>query len=107
MIRYPIPNDYITVKFDDGNVGLNTELCQRGLIQVFFRGLHIYMLKKASRISVVYDEKVFFCISDTDIQFILPPQLQNMTQRHKIMCSFKIFIQAATYQKFLNNWCKS
>ena len=39
VIKYPIPNDYITVKFYDGNREVNTELLQKVLIQVSVRKL--------------------------------------------------------------------
>ena len=29
VIKYPVANDYITVKFDDVNGVVNTELCQK------------------------------------------------------------------------------
>ena len=45
MIQYPIANVYITVKFDDENEGVNTELHHEVLLQVDFHELHIDMLK--------------------------------------------------------------
>ena len=46
MIQYPIENDFSTVKFDNGNGRVNTELRQKVLIQVSFRKLHIHKIKK-------------------------------------------------------------
>ena len=43
-----------------------------------------------------YDEKGIVRISDYALQLIIPPQLQKMSQRHKIMYGCKICIQAGT-----------
>ena len=45
MIQYTIANGYIKVKFDDGNGGVKTAQCQKVIIQVSVRELHIDMLK--------------------------------------------------------------
>ena len=37
VIQYPIAKDYITVMFDDGNVGVKTEPNQKVIIQVSVR----------------------------------------------------------------------
>ena len=41
VIQYAITNDYITVKFDDGNGGVKTEIRQEVLLQVSVHELHI------------------------------------------------------------------
>ena len=41
MIQYPIENDHIKFKFDYGNGGVKTELCQKVLLRVSVRELHI------------------------------------------------------------------
>ena len=46
MIQSPIENDYITVRFDDVNGGVNTELRHKVLIQLYVRELHIEMIKR-------------------------------------------------------------
>ena len=53
-----------------------------------------------------YHEKVLVHISYSDLQLILPPQLGNMTQRHKNIFGCDIYIWAGTYQESLNNWPK-
>ena len=61
-------NYYITVHFDDVIRGVKTELHQRVFLQVYFRELHIYMLKKyATEVSIEYYEKGIFRISDSAI----------------------------------------
>ena len=45
FIQYPITNDNIAVKSDDGNLVVKTELRQEFIIQVSVRGIHIDMLK--------------------------------------------------------------
>ena len=55
---------------------------------------------------MAYNEKGRVRISDYALRLIIPPQLQNMTQCHQIMCGCKICIQARTYQGLLNNWRK-
>ena len=65
MIQYHIENYYITVKFNDGNGGLKTELRQKVLLQVYVREPHIEILKRyATGFSMAYDEKILVCISD-------------------------------------------
>ena len=84
MIQYTISNDYTTVKFYDGTVGLKTESLKKVILLVSFRGLHIDMLKTNSdNFSVVYDEKGIFRIGDSDLQLLLPPLLKKMNQFHK------------------------
>ena len=41
VIQSPIENDYITFKFDCGIIGVNTELHQAVLLQLYVRELHI------------------------------------------------------------------
>ena len=53
-----------------------------------------------------YGEEILVCISDSTIQLLLPPLLQNMTQRHKIKCCCKIRTKAGAYQEYLNYWHK-
>ena len=45
LIKYPIVNDYIAVKFDDGNGGVKTELRHKLLLRVSVCELHIDMQK--------------------------------------------------------------
>ena len=45
MIKSPIVNDYITVKFDDGNLGVKTEIRQKVLLHVSVREIHTDMQK--------------------------------------------------------------
>ena len=79
---------------------MKTELRQKVLLQVSFRELHIDMLKKfATGFSMAYDDNENVRISDSSLQFILPPKLRNMTQRHQIMRGCEICIQAGTYQE--------
>ena len=47
VIKSPIENNNISVEFDYGNEEGNTELCQKVLIQVSLRELHIDTLKKS------------------------------------------------------------
>ena len=87
VIQYPIENYYIAVNFDYGISGVKTELSKKLLLQVSFCGLHVDLIKiYATGFSMVYNEKGLVNISDSDIIFILPPQLQNMTQHHQIIC---------------------
>ena len=41
VIQSPIENDYITFKFDCGIIGVNTELHQTVILQLYVRELHI------------------------------------------------------------------
>ena len=45
VIKSPIVNDYITVKFDDGNLGVKTEIRQKVLLHVSVREIHTDMQK--------------------------------------------------------------
>ena len=74
MIQYNIANDYITVKFEYGNIGVNTELRQKLLLQVYVCELHIETQKNATGFYMEYDEKVLVLISDSALLFILPPK---------------------------------
>ena len=97
LIQSPIVNDYIKVKFDDRNGGVNNELCQKVFIQLSVHELQIYMLKQyATGFSIAYDKKLLVKICGSDLLLLLPPQLQNMNQRHQIMRGYKKFIQAVT-----------
>ena len=58
---------------------MNTELRQKVLLQVSFRELHIDTLKNAIWLSMAYDEKGLYRISDSALRLLLPPQLLNMT----------------------------
>ena len=83
---------------------MNTELCQKMLLQVYSCELHIDTPKKyATGFSMEYNKKGIVYISDYDLQLIFPTQLRNITQRHQIMCGCKICIQAGTYQESLNH----
>ena len=44
FIQYPISNDYITVKFYDGTVGVKTEPLKKVILPVSVCELHIDML---------------------------------------------------------------
>ena len=55
VIISTIKNDYITVKFDDGNRVVKTELRHKTLFQVSVHELHINMQKKATDFSMEYD----------------------------------------------------
>ena len=44
VIPYPMANYYITVKFDDGIIGVKTELHHKVLLHVSLSELHIDML---------------------------------------------------------------
>ena len=44
-IQSPISNYYITFKFSDVTIGVNTELRQKVILQVSVRELHIYTPK--------------------------------------------------------------
>ena len=79
MIQSPIENYYITVKFDDVNIEVNTEIHQKVLFRVSFRELHIDTLKNAIWLSMAYDEKGLYRISDSALRLLLTPQLLNMT----------------------------
>ena len=77
VIQSPIANYYITVKFDDGNGGVNTELFQKVLIHVSVCEQHINMFKKdATGFSMAYDEKGNLFISYSTLQLLFSPQLQ-------------------------------
>ena len=52
---------------------------------------------------MAYNDNVNVRINDSALLLILPPQLRKTTQRHQIMCGFKICIQAGTYQESINN----
>ena len=58
MIQSAIENCYITVKFDNGNGGLKTELCHKVLLQLSFYELHTYMQKNATGFSMAYDDDI-------------------------------------------------
>ena len=65
------------------------------------------MLNKYTTVfSMACGENGLFHISDSDIWFILPLQLQNITQCHQIICGCKISVQAGTYQESFNRWHK-
>ena len=64
------------------------------------------MQKKATGFSMAYNNNVNSHINHSSLLCIVPPQLQNMTQRHQIMFGFKIFIQAGIYQELNDNWRK-
>ena len=58
VVKYPIENDYITVKFDDVIRVVKNELHQKVILQVSVFELHIYMLKKyATWFSITYNKK--------------------------------------------------
>ena len=77
VIQSPIVNNYIAVNVYYEIRGVNTELLHTVIIQVY------YQLKKdATEFYMSYDDRGIFFISDSAFQFIRPPQLQNMTQRH-------------------------
>ena len=46
VFHFLIKNEYITVKFYDGNRGLKNELRKKVLFQVSVRELHIYLKKR-------------------------------------------------------------
>ena len=46
VIQSTISNDYITFKFDDVIIGVNTELRHKVLLQLSVYELHIYMQNK-------------------------------------------------------------
>ena len=50
VMQSTIFNYYITVKFDDGNGGLKTELSQKVLLQVYVHELHMDMLERCDQI---------------------------------------------------------
>ena len=57
------------------------------------------MLKKYSTwFYMAYDEKGLVHISYSYLQLLIPPQLRNMTQRHKSLYGCKICTQDVTYQ---------
>ena len=86
MIQSPIINDYIKVNLDDGNGGEKTELSHKILLQIYVLDLHIDMLNKYDTgFYMAYGEKGLINISDSYLQLILPPQLQNMTHRNQVM----------------------
>ena len=64
-INYNIGNNYITFKFDDRVRGVKTELCQKFLLQLSVRELHIDMKKKATGFSMSYNEKGLVHIRDS------------------------------------------
>ena len=56
-IELPIAKYYITGNFDDGNGGVNTELSQKVILQLYVHELHIDMLNKyANGFSMEYYE---------------------------------------------------
>ena len=75
VIKYNIENDYITVKFDEGDEGVKNELRQKVLLQVSFHELHIYMLKKlllgfpwhTTKMTCLYDWFWYLITSSTKI----------------------------------------
>ena len=77
MIQSNIGNDYITVKFDDGNGGVKNEIRQNVPLQVSVNELHKDMLKQYSTgFSMAYYEKLFVCISDSSLWLLLLPKLR-------------------------------
>ena len=58
VIKYPIAKDYIAVKFDDVNEGVETELRQKVILQVSIRELHLNMLKKCYWVLHVIQQKI-------------------------------------------------
>ena len=63
VIKSPIPNYYIKVKFDDGNGVGKTELCHKVLLQVsFLSTTFMYTKKDASTFSMTYDEKGLYVL---------------------------------------------
>ena len=64
LIKYPIGNYYITVKFDDEIRGVNTEVRQKVIFKVSVYELRIDILKiYATRFYMAYEYKGLFCIS--------------------------------------------
>ena len=58
FIQSPIKNDYIKVKFDDVNGGVNTEFRHKVIIQVYICELRIDMIKEdTTGFYMAYDEK--------------------------------------------------
>ena len=68
MIQSTITNDCIKVNLDDGNVGKNSEICQRVIFQVSVRELRIDILNKYSTcFPMEYKKKEIVHMSDYDI----------------------------------------
>ena len=107
LIQSPISNDHSIVNFDDLNGGVNTELHQKVLLQVYVLELHINMLKRDDTVfSMTCDKKRPFCISDYAHQILLLSKLWKIIQCHQIMCGCEICIQSGTDQESINNWLK-
>ena len=103
LIHCPIANNNIKVKLYDGNRVEKTEIHHKVHIQVSVHEIHIDMLKEYyTGFSMVYDGKLIVCINDSDLQLFLPPQLRNMTHRHKIKFFFinkrQVWIIPIVYQ---------
>ena len=107
VIQYPISNNFIRVKLDNGNEVTKMELCQKILLKISFHELHMDILKKySSGFSMTYDWKGLVHISDSDLRLSIPSQIIKTTHHHQNICGCEMFIQDRTYQESFNHWHK-
>ena len=98
-MQYPIVDYFIEVNIDGRNGGTNTELFHKFIFQAPVFEICMDIPKN---ILVVFPfrliENDFFCINDSALMSIFPPQLRKLAHSLQIMCGCEICIQCGTYQ---------
>ena len=103
VFQSPISNDCLKVMLDDQT---ETQLVPKLLLQVSVRELHNSLVSDPNYGGLKYsrDEYDKIIISDLTLRSLLPPQLKQMSARHKIMCVCECCISSKIIYSSLLSW---